>query len=75
MSSDAVINLAVVACGDRANETLNLLKSALMFTKSPLNFYVITEPELKKQFKSQVFLTYKSKADDPSLTFIFHSIV
>jgi hypothetical protein len=42
------INLAVVACGDRVPETLTLLKSALMFTETKLNFYIITDDSIKK---------------------------
>ena len=51
--STELINLAVVACGDR-KETLVLLKSALMFTRSYLYFIIITEPNLKKDFIKQV---------------------
>ena len=51
---DAVISLAVVSCGDRVPETLTLLKSALMFTKSKLSFYIITEANLKHLFIEQV---------------------
>lgn len=47
---EEIINLSVVACGDRVPETLNLLKSALMFTQSSLHFYIITEPDLKQLF-------------------------
>ena len=50
-----VINLAVVACGDRVKETLVVLKSALMFTKSFLNFIIVTEPTLKRDFLKQVY--------------------
>jgi UDP-xylose:glucoside alpha-1,3-xylosyltransferase len=50
---NAVINLSVVACGDRAPETLVLLKSALMFTKSRLHFYIFTESTLKNVFVEQ----------------------
>jgi hypothetical protein len=51
------INLSVVACGDRVPETLVLLKSALMFTRRNLHFYVFTETPLKKQFSDQVNTT------------------
>jgi UDP-xylose:glucoside alpha-1,3-xylosyltransferase len=51
--SESVINLSVVACGDRVPETLNLLKSALMFTRSLLHFYIITEADLKEAFINQ----------------------
>lgn len=51
--NDEVINLAVVACGDRVKETLVLLKSALMFTESYLHFIIITEKNLKQDFTKQ----------------------
>ena len=57
---ELVINLSVVACGDRVPETLVLLKSALMFTKAKLHFYIFTEPELKSQFAEQVSLTFST---------------
>ncbi len=45
----------MVACGsDRVPETLVLLKSALMFTKNDLNFFIFTEPHLKQEFIAQV---------------------
>jgi hypothetical protein len=49
-----VINLAVVACGDRAPETIVLLKSTLLFTKSQLHFYIFTESSLKNEFVENV---------------------
>lgn len=48
------INISVVACGDRVPETLTLLKSALMFTRSKLYFYIFTEANLKNLFIEQV---------------------
>ena len=53
-----IINLAVVACGDRAKETLVLLKSALMFTRSYLHFIIITEKTLKINFIKEVTLDF-----------------
>ncbi len=50
------INLAVVACGDRLKETIVLLKSALMFTQTHLHFIIVTEPDLKGEFLTQVDL-------------------
>lgn len=52
--NDQVINLAVVACGDRVQETIVLLKSALMFTQTYLHFIIITEAELKQEFIQEV---------------------
>ena len=50
-----VISLAVVACGDRTEETLVLLKSTLLFTtKSNIHFYIFTEEHLKSQFTKRV---------------------
>jgi UDP-xylose:glucoside alpha-1,3-xylosyltransferase len=38
--------LAVVACGDRLDETLVMLKSALVFTQAPLRFIIFAEDDL-----------------------------
>lgn len=45
-------HLAVVACGPRLEETLTMLKSALLFSKKPLHFYVFAEDELHDSFRS-----------------------
>lgn len=50
------IVVAVVACGDRLKETLNMLKSAIMFTKSHLNFVVVCEEKLTLDFEEKVYL-------------------
>lgn len=54
VSENTIINLSVVACGDRVPETLTLLKSALMFTSSDLHFFIFTESHLKDAFIKQV---------------------
>ncbi|KAL1494917.1 hypothetical protein ABEB36_010428 [Hypothenemus hampei] len=46
--------VAVVACGDRLRETLNMIKSALMFSKEKLNFIVIAEEKLIDSFKEKL---------------------
>nr|AEE62999.1 unknown [Dendroctonus ponderosae] len=46
--------VAVVACGDRLNETLTLIKSALMFSKGYLNFIVIAEDKLKENLNEKL---------------------
>lgn len=48
------IVVAVVACGDRLQETLNMLKSALMFSKEKLNFVIVAEDRLIESFKEKV---------------------
>ena len=50
------INLAIVACNDRVPDALTSLKSALMFTNTYLNFYIITESHLKHLFIEQVII-------------------
>ena len=46
--------LAVVACGDRLDETLVMLKSALVFTQAPLRFIVFAEEDLIESFSEKV---------------------
>lgn len=49
---DERMHLAVVACGSRLEETLTMLKSALLFSKKPLHFYVFADNELQGSFKN-----------------------
>lgn len=51
---DQSSHLAVVACGPRLEETLTMLKSALLFSKKPLHFYIFAEDELHVSFKKTV---------------------
>ncbi|XP_059473831.1 glucoside xylosyltransferase 1 [Neocloeon triangulifer] len=46
--------LAVVACGDRLQETLVMLKSALTFTQAPLRFIVFAEEQLGQSFTEKL---------------------
>lgn len=46
--------VAVVACGDRFQETMNMLKSAIMFSKVHLKFIVVTEDKLIKSFNEKL---------------------
>lgn len=45
------MHLAVVACGPRLEETLTMLKSAVLFSRKPLQFHIFTEDELQSDFK------------------------
>lgn len=45
-----VVTICVVACGDRLEESLTMLKSALVFTRRPLKFIVIADENLLEQF-------------------------
>ncbi|XP_055011164.1 glucoside xylosyltransferase 1-like isoform X2 [Boleophthalmus pectinirostris] len=45
-------HLAVVACGPRLEETLTMLKSALLFSQKPLHFYIFAESTLQSSFKN-----------------------
>ncbi|KAL5006967.1 hypothetical protein ScPMuIL_015773 [Solemya velum] len=50
------IHLAVVACGERLDDTMVLLKSALLFTSSPLMFHIFAENSLLSKFEEQINL-------------------
>ncbi|XP_076984803.1 glucoside xylosyltransferase 2 [Tamandua tetradactyla] len=48
------IHLAVVACGDRLEETLVMLKSAVLFSHRKIQFHIFTEESLKPEFDKQL---------------------
>ncbi|XP_054632895.1 glucoside xylosyltransferase 1-like isoform X1 [Dunckerocampus dactyliophorus] len=48
---DESSHLAVVACGPRLEETLTMLKSAVMFSKKPVKFYIFAEDQLHHSFR------------------------
>lgn len=48
------MHLAVVACGERLEETLTMLKSAVLFSQKPLHFHIFAEDELHDKFNSSV---------------------
>lgn len=48
--------VVVVACGDRLQETLTMIKSAVMFTRTDVMFIVITEDALIDSFEEKVCL-------------------
>lgn len=50
------IHLAVVACGGRLEETLVMLKSAVLFSHRKMQFHIFTEESLKPEFDKQVNL-------------------
>ena len=52
--SDGRSHLAVVACGPRLEETLTMLKSAVLFSKKHLHFYIFAEDELHDSFRNAV---------------------
>ncbi|XP_013876286.1 glucoside xylosyltransferase 1 isoform X1 [Austrofundulus limnaeus] len=57
-------HLAVVACGPRLEETLTMLKSALLFSQKPLHFYIFAEDELHESFRDALELwprTFQAK--------------
>lgn len=64
-SRDEKSHLAVVACGPRLEETITMLKSAVLFSKKPLHFYIFAEDELHKSFRNTVsicgFICYVSQ--------------
>ena len=53
-SSLQCMHLAVVACGDRLEETLIMLKSAVLFSNRRLCFHIFAEDSLKPEFEKKV---------------------
>ncbi|XP_060095539.1 glucoside xylosyltransferase 2 [Heteronotia binoei] len=54
LSSPAWMHLAVVACGDRLEETLIMLKSAILFSNRKLKFHIFAEDSLKPEFERKL---------------------
>lgn len=54
LRSEEVMHLAVVACGDRLDETLTMVKSALLFSLKRITFHIFAEDPLAPQFKEKV---------------------
>lgn len=57
------VRLAVVACGPRLEETLTMLKSAVLFSHRTLHFHIFAEDELHSGFRDAVssVLTFLSR--------------
>ncbi|CAN8186273.1 unnamed protein product [Coccothraustes coccothraustes] len=53
-SSLQCMHLAVVACGDRLEETLIMLKSAVLFSSRRLCFHIFAEDSLKPEFEMKL---------------------
>ena len=53
-SSEEKIHVAIVACGDRAPEAINSLKSFAMLSKRQLYFHIFTEYELLETFNKEI---------------------
>nr|XP_057942099.1 glucoside xylosyltransferase 1-like isoform X2 [Doryrhamphus excisus] len=53
---DESSHLAVVACGPRLEETLTMLKSAVLFSKKPVEFYIFAEDQLHDSFRDVLIL-------------------
>lgn len=54
VNKDDAVRLAVVACGPRLEETLTMLKSAVLFSHQTLHFYIFAEDELHTAFRDAV---------------------
>lgn len=52
--SNRNITVAVVACGDRLRETLTMIKSAIIMSKTPVSFIVLAEDALIDSFKEKL---------------------
>ncbi|XP_029630572.1 glucoside xylosyltransferase 2 isoform X2 [Salmo trutta] len=49
--AEEVMHLAVVACGNRLDETLTMVKSALLFSIKSIKFHIFAEDPLTSQFE------------------------
>ncbi|XP_038865057.1 glucoside xylosyltransferase 2-like isoform X4 [Salvelinus namaycush] len=54
--AEEVMHLAVVACGNRLDETLTMVKSALLFSIKSIKFHIFAEDPLTSQFEKGVIL-------------------
>ncbi|GAA6233406.1 glucoside xylosyltransferase 2 [Lates japonicus] len=52
--AEEVMHLAVVACGNRLDETLTMVKSALMFSLKKIKFHIFAEDPLAPQFEDRL---------------------
>ncbi|XP_020488343.1 glucoside xylosyltransferase 2 [Labrus bergylta] len=52
--AEEVMHLAVVACGNRLDETLTMVKSALLFSLKSIRFHIFAEDSLAPQFKERL---------------------
>ncbi|XP_043564291.1 glucoside xylosyltransferase 2 isoform X2 [Chiloscyllium plagiosum] len=48
------MHLAVVACGDRLEETMTMLKSVLLFTLNKIKFHIFAEDALQPKFETSI---------------------
>lgn len=48
------VHLAVVACGERLEETVTMLRSAIIFSIKPLQFHIFAEDQLHESFRDIV---------------------
>ncbi|XP_034388093.1 glucoside xylosyltransferase 2 isoform X1 [Cyclopterus lumpus] len=51
---EEVMHLAVVACGNRLDETLAMVKSALLFSLKRITFHIFAEDTLAPQFEERL---------------------
>ena len=51
------VHIAVVACGDRLDETLTMIKSVLLFSIGNVNLHIFADDELKEKFECTVSIT------------------
>lgn len=68
----ADIKLAVVLCGERLNQTVVTLKSAIIFSKSPLHFIIIADENNRQLIKNEILKWPRSTLN--RLSFEIHPI-
>lgn len=58
--AEEVMHLAVVACGNRLDETLTMVKSALLFSLKKIKFHIFAEDPLVPRFEEKVRQLYRA---------------
>ena len=57
------IIIAVVVCGDRVNETLTMIKSAVLFSHTPVKIIIFADENALTSLKHSAFLMNDNKED------------
>lgn len=52
--AEEFMHLAVVACGNRLDETLTMVKSAVLFSLKKIKFHIFAEDPLAPKFEERV---------------------
>ncbi len=69
------MQLAVVACGERHGEAVNMLKTAAMLSSRALRFHIFAEEQLHTSIKTAVSMSQLSFLTYACTSVLFHKNV